>query len=68
MCLLYVAPVIQYDYTCALIFTFVIQLFTQTPEREFLLRVCYMEIYNEVVRDLLIADASGLQIREDEFV
>ncbi|XP_039256558.2 uncharacterized protein LOC120333254 isoform X1 [Styela clava] len=44
-------------------------LIQKTPEREFLLRVSYMEIYNEVVRDLLAptTEGPGLQIREDEF-
>lgn len=37
-----------------------------TPSREFLLRVAYMEIYNENLRDLLSADGNApVQIRED---
>jgi len=36
-----------------------------TPEREYLLRVSYMEIYNEVLNDLLRSDGSNLNIRED---
>lgn len=55
----------------ALVFIFNILSVFQTPEREFLLRVLYMEIYNEIVRDLLSSSpesSMGLSIREDEFV
>ncbi|XP_022766849.1 kinesin-like protein KIN-7K, chloroplastic isoform X2 [Durio zibethinus] len=37
----------------------------QTPNREFLLRVSYLEIYNEVVNDLLNPAGQNLRIRED---
>ncbi|CAD5167769.1 unnamed protein product [Musa acuminata subsp. malaccensis] len=37
----------------------------ETPSREFLLRVSYMEIYNEVVNDLLNPAGQNLRIRED---
>ncbi|KAF0902588.1 hypothetical protein E2562_018082 [Oryza meyeriana var. granulata] len=37
----------------------------ETPNREFLLRVSYLEIYNEVVNDLLNPAGQNLQIRED---
>ncbi|WZZ58392.1 hypothetical protein YC2023_058499 [Brassica napus] len=37
----------------------------QTPEREFLLRVSYLEIYNEVINDLLDPTGQNLRIRED---
>ncbi|KAI3743311.1 hypothetical protein L1987_61018 [Smallanthus sonchifolius] len=37
----------------------------ETPNREFLLRVSYMEIYNEVVNDLLNPAGQNLKIRED---
>ncbi len=37
----------------------------QSPEREFLLRVSYLEIYNEVINDLLAPEAINLRIRED---
>lgn len=37
----------------------------QHPEREFLLRVSYMEIYNEIVNDLLTPGNSNLKIHED---
>eukprot|EP01119_Soliformovum_irregulare_P008069 TRINITY_DN2089_c0_g1_i1.p1 TRINITY_DN2089_c0_g1~~TRINITY_DN2089_c0_g1_i1.p1 ORF type:complete len:929 (+),score=276.79 TRINITY_DN2089_c0_g1_i1:100-2886(+) len=37
-----------------------------TPEREFLLRVSYLEIYNEVINDLLRPEGSNLNIREDK--
>ncbi|XP_076820259.1 uncharacterized protein LOC143465709 isoform X2 [Clavelina lepadiformis] len=39
----------------------------KTPEREFLLRVSYLEIYNENLKDLLAKDFVTLTIREDEF-
>ncbi|CAH8284609.1 unnamed protein product [Eruca vesicaria subsp. sativa] len=38
----------------------------ETPRREFLLRVSYLEIYNEVVNDLLNPVGQNLRIREDE--
>ncbi|XP_016476129.1 kinesin-like protein KIN-7D, mitochondrial isoform X3 [Nicotiana tabacum] len=37
----------------------------QTPGREFLLRVSYLEIYNEVINDLLDPTGQNLRIRED---
>lgn len=37
----------------------------ETPSREFLLRVSYLEIYNEVVNDLLNPAGHNLRIRED---
>ncbi|KAJ4816592.1 Kinesin-like protein [Rhynchospora pubera] len=37
----------------------------ETPNREFLLRVSYLEIYNEVVNDLLNPAGHNLRIRED---
>nr|XP_043609487.1 kinesin-like protein KIN-7K, chloroplastic isoform X1 [Erigeron canadensis] len=37
----------------------------ETPNREFLLRVSYLEIYNEVVNDLLNPGGQNLRIRED---
>ena len=40
-------------------------LHTQSPEREFLLRVSYLEIYNEEIRDLLCPSSTKLEIRED---
>ena len=36
----------------------------QTPEREFLLRVSYFEIYNEIINDLLEPSNQNLSIRE----
>ncbi|XP_044487977.1 kinesin-like protein KIN-7D, mitochondrial isoform X2 [Mangifera indica] len=36
-----------------------------TPGREFLLRVSYLEIYNEVINDLLDPIGQNLRIRED---
>ena len=41
------------------------QLFAQTGERPPpLLRVCFVEVYNEVVRDLLTSDQSVVEIQE----
>ncbi|KAG2686891.1 hypothetical protein I3843_09G028200 [Carya illinoinensis] len=37
----------------------------ETPNREFLLRVSYLEIYNEVINDLLNPAGQNLRIRED---
>ncbi|KAF3658888.1 hypothetical protein T459_16857 [Capsicum annuum] len=37
----------------------------ETPEREFLLRVSYLEIYNEVINDLLDPTGQNLRVRED---
>ncbi|THU47352.1 hypothetical protein C4D60_Mb09t14590 [Musa balbisiana] len=37
----------------------------ETPSHEFLLRVSYLEIYNEVVNDLLNPAGQNLRIRED---
>ncbi|KAG5182430.1 kinesin family-like protein, partial [Tribonema minus] len=36
-----------------------------TAQRDFLLRVSYLEIYNEEIRDLLNPDTPKLQLRED---
>ncbi|CAN8259665.1 unnamed protein product [Cochlearia groenlandica] len=38
----------------------------ETPDREFLLRISYLEIYNEVVNDLLNPAGQNLRIREDK--
>eukprot|EP01006_Ploeotia_vitrea_P045200 TRINITY_DN66919_c7_g2_i2.p1 TRINITY_DN66919_c7_g2~~TRINITY_DN66919_c7_g2_i2.p1 ORF type:complete len:683 (+),score=401.25 TRINITY_DN66919_c7_g2_i2:24-2072(+) len=35
------------------------------PDREFVLRVSYMEIYNEIVNDLLAPENTNMRIRED---
>ncbi|CAA7047846.1 unnamed protein product [Microthlaspi erraticum] len=43
----------------------VFSIIQETPEREFLLRVSYLEIYNEVINDLLDPTAQNLRIRED---
>jgi len=43
----------------------VFQWIEQNPQREFVLRVSYMEIYNEIVNDLLNASNTNLRIRED---
>eukprot|EP01128_Nolandella_sp_AFSM9_P001692 TRINITY_DN11988_c0_g1_i1.p1 TRINITY_DN11988_c0_g1~~TRINITY_DN11988_c0_g1_i1.p1 ORF type:complete len:232 (-),score=44.53 TRINITY_DN11988_c0_g1_i1:197-892(-) len=44
------------------------QIFTETRKnqsREFLIRISYIEIYNEIISDLLRPDHSNLQIHED---
>ncbi|KAI1319338.1 hypothetical protein EDD11_004204 [Mortierella claussenii] len=38
----------------------------ENPDREFLLRVSYLEIYNESIRDLLSPEAIDLRIHEDK--
>lgn len=40
----------------------------ENSDREFLLRVSYMEIYNESIRDLLSPEAIDLRIHEDKRV
>jgi centromeric protein E len=42
----------------------VFSIIQETQEREFLLRVSYMEIYNEVIRDLLKPGNDNLKIHE----
>ena len=39
-------------------------LLSQTADREFLIRVSYMEIYNEEINDLLAVENQKLQIHE----
>jgi centromeric protein E len=46
----------------------VFSIIQETPEREFLLRVSYLEIYNEVINDLLDPTGQNLRIREDSQV
>jgi centromeric protein E len=36
-----------------------------TPGREFLVRVCYLEVYNEEIRDLLAPGAGNLKLYDD---
>ncbi|XP_056693879.1 kinesin-like protein KIN-7C, mitochondrial isoform X2 [Spinacia oleracea] len=43
----------------------VFEIIQETPGREFLLRVSYLEIYNEVINDLLDPAGQNLRIRED---
>ncbi|CAM8966823.1 unnamed protein product [Rhodiola kirilowii] len=43
----------------------VFSIIQETPNREFLLRLSYLEIYNEVVNDLLNPAGQNLRIRED---
>ncbi|KAG1369928.1 hypothetical protein COCNU_15G002940 [Cocos nucifera] len=46
----------------------VFSIIQETPGREFLLRVSYLEIYNEVINDLLDPTGQNLRIREDSQV
>lgn len=39
-----------------------------TPDREFLLRVSYLEIYNEIIKDLLSPENDNLKIHENPSV
>ncbi|KAG2240151.1 hypothetical protein Bca52824_091033 [Brassica carinata] len=43
----------------------VFSIIQNTPGREFLLRVSYLEIYNEVINDLLDPTGQNLRVRED---
>ncbi|KAJ7551194.1 hypothetical protein O6H91_06G004200 [Diphasiastrum complanatum] len=43
----------------------VFNIIQETPSREFLLRVSYLEIYNEVINDLLDPAGQNLRVRED---
>lgn len=43
----------------------VFSIIQETPTREFLLRVSYLEIYNEVINDLLDPIGQNLRVRED---
>ncbi|CAN1320123.1 Kinesin-like protein KIN-7D, mitochondrial [Linum perenne] len=43
----------------------VFSMIQETPGREFLLRVSYLEIYNEVINDLLDPTGQNLRVRED---
>lgn len=43
-------------------------LILQHPEKEFLLRASYLEIYNETLKDLLAPESGPLKIRQDEKV
>jgi centromeric protein E len=43
----------------------VFSIIQETPDREFLLRVSYLEIYNEVINDLLDPLGQNLRVRED---
>jgi centromeric protein E len=38
----------------------------RSPEREFVLRVSYLEIYNEIINDLLDPRNTNLRVREDK--
>uniref|UniRef100_A0A7N0T0D5 Uncharacterized protein n=1 Tax=Kalanchoe fedtschenkoi TaxID=63787 RepID=A0A7N0T0D5_KALFE len=43
----------------------VFSMIQDTPGREFLLRVSYLEIYNEIINDLLDPTGQNLRVRED---
>eukprot|EP00250_Pteridium_aquilinum_P016990 c23398_g2_i1 orf=225-3134(+) len=43
----------------------IFRIIQETPDREYLLRVSYLEIYNEVINDLLDPAGQNLRIRED---
>nr|AMS24218.1 kinesin 7-Ia protein [Marsilea vestita] len=43
----------------------VFSIIQETPSREYLLRVSYLEIYNEVINDLLDPAGQNLRVRED---
>jgi centromeric protein E len=45
--------------------TYFFTFFFQTPDREFLLRVSYLEIYKEVITDLLMPGNTNLAVHED---
>jgi centromeric protein E len=47
-----------------LIFTFFLGKYFQISDREFLIRVSYMEIYNEEINDLFAVENQKLQIHE----
>lgn len=40
------------------------QIGSQVSDREFLIRVSYMEIYNEEINDLLVVENQKLQIHD----
>ncbi len=42
----------------------IFKLIGESPNRDYLLRVSFVEIYNEEIRDLLNPDASKLAVRE----
>lgn len=39
-----------------------------SPEKEFLIRLSYFEIFNENIKDLLASDKKNLQFEENEIV
>ncbi|KAL0376181.1 UNVERIFIED_CONTAM: Kinesin-like protein KIN-7D, mitochondrial [Sesamum calycinum] len=53
----------SWDHTLAIKDVF--SIIQETPGREFLLRVSYLEIYNEVINDLLDPTGQNLRVRED---
>ncbi|KAJ9537874.1 hypothetical protein OSB04_030607 [Centaurea solstitialis] len=57
----FIINVLSLSLSCNQIFKFTFQM----PGREFLLRVSYLEIYNEVINDLLDPTGQNLRVRED---
>ena len=46
-------------------FSFLCNFLVQAVDREFLLRMSYMEIYNEDINDLLAPEQAKLQVHEN---
>jgi len=53
---------IHYDHGLILFFN------SQNPDREFVLKVAALEIYNEVVKDLLTSEGAPLRLLDDKEV
>lgn len=47
-------------------FSQIMSIINQNPDKEFLVRVSFLEIYNENIRDLLVDDEKKLDIKEDK--
>jgi hypothetical protein len=47
------------------VFAFLCNVLVQAVDREFLLRMSYMEIYNEDINDLLAPEQAKLQVHEN---
>lgn len=59
-CIVVICNIIQKAVaSCRISFVF------QIPDREYLVRCCYMEIYNEKVSDLLSSEDKLIKIQED---
>lgn len=53
-------------YDCSQKMTYLVM--SQNPDREFILKFSAMEIYNEIVRDLLSTDNTPLRLLDDPMV